>query len=379
MDKTLQEIKKAIFTGLSYMIPLVAGSGLMLALGSVLSIAMGFDPSGSEFAWSIDGTDVEQLSTARFDQVIWWTGKFGLTIMPAFLAGFIANAITGKPGIAPGFVLGTMAGIMNGSFIGGIVAGLMAGYIANFIKKNIKLPPQFSVLLSFSIIPLFTMLIGGLIYRYSIGLGIKEIMDLMYAGLNSLNANPESRIILAIILGAMVCFDFGGPVNKTAILFIYGVYAETRLPSTYAHLALSVPNVAIFATYLVNKQFFSEAGKTNATTNFVLGMFGIGENSIPFAMAKPTIIMPAMVSGGAVAGGLAAYFNLDLLPTLSFFMALPFIPITNGAMGLVWWSLAFFAGVAVAVVIMSILLRMHFKGKEDKIAFFSDKEAGFSI
>lgn len=133
MKKEMQTIKKAIFSGLSYMIPLVAGAGLMMALGCIISLAMGYSPTG-DFAWSIDGNDVDQLTGARIDQLIWWTGKFGLNLMPAFLAGYVANGIAGRPGIAPGFVIGWMAGIMNGSFIGGIVAGLLVGYIAQWCK-----------------------------------------------------------------------------------------------------------------------------------------------------------------------------------------------------------------------------------------------------
>ena len=86
MKNELKRMKKAIFSGLSYMIPLVAGSGLLMAFGVILSIALGYDPSGSEFAWSIDGNALDQLIHCRFDQLIWWTGKFGLNLMAPFIA-----------------------------------------------------------------------------------------------------------------------------------------------------------------------------------------------------------------------------------------------------------------------------------------------------
>lgn len=379
LKNELKRMKKAIFTGLSYMIPLVAGSGLLMAIGVVISLAMGQDPSGSSFAWSIDGNNIDQLINSRIDQMIWWTGKFGLNLMPAFLSGYIANSLTGKPGLAPGFVIGWIAGIMNGSFIGGIVAGLLAGYVADIIKKKVKLRGAYQSLLSFSIIPLFTLLIGALVYRYSIGLLIKEIMDAMYAGLEYMNGNPDMRVLLAVIIGAMICFDFGGPINKTAILFVYGVYAETRLPSTYAHIALAVPMTAMFTTYLFNKKYFSESGKNNALSNFILGIFGIGENTIPFAMAKPTIVIPAMVLGGATAAGVAALFNLELIPTLGFYMGLPFIAITNGVMGVVKWIIAFVIGVAIATIVMTILLRAKNKNESNTVVFFDSEDAGFKI
>ncbi|MEG0592464.1 MAG: PTS fructose transporter subunit IIC [Coprobacillus sp.] len=377
MKKELLNMKKAIFGGLSYMIPLVAGSGLIMAIGCILSMAMGYSPTG-DFAWSIDGNVVDQLATCRIDQLIWWTGKFGLNLMPAFLAGYVANGIAGKPGIAPGFVIGWMAGVMNGSFIGGIVAGLLVGYIARWCKDYIKLRGAFRSLLSFSLIPLISLLVGAIIYRYSIGLGIMYIMDTMYAGLTFMNSDPNLRILLGIVLGAMICADFGGPINKTAILFVYGVYAETVLPSTYAHIALCVPNLALLLVYFLNKNRFSENGKENALSNFILGIFGIGENTIPFAIAKPSLVVPSMILGGATAGGLAAFFNLSLLPTLGYFMGVPFMLASEGFGAAIQMTIAYGTGVLVAALLMTAMIRMKYKESETKI-FFENEDAGFKF
>lgn len=377
MKNELQRMKKAIFSGLSYMIPLVAGSGLLMAIGVILSMALGYDPSGSDFAWSIDGNNLEQLINCRFDQLIWWTGKFGLNLMAPFLAAYVSNSIAGKPGLAPGIVIGWMASVMNGSFIGGIVAGLLTGYIANFIKTHVKLKGAFQSLLSFSIIPLFTLAISAIIYRYSIGLLINEIMSAMTNGLTYMNGQPELRILLGAILGAMMCADFGGPINKTAVLFVYGVYAETMLPSTYAHIALNLPMTAILSVMLLNKKYFNEAGRNNSISNFILGCFGIGENTIPFAMAHPTVIIPPMIIGGAVASGLAALFNCEVIPTLSFFMAVPFVAAVDGMNAVLMYALAYFAGVAVAVVLTTLMLRLRYR--QPQVVWFDDDEAGFDI
>lgn len=380
MKNELKNIKKHVFSGMSYMIPLVAGAGLMMAIGCSLSLIMGYDPSGAEFAWSIDANTADGMMQARIDQVIWYIGKFGVTLMPAFLAGFIAYSMAGKPGIAPGFVVGWLAMVMNGSFIGGIVAGLIVGYLAVFFKKNIKLRGGFQSLLSFTIIPLGCMLIGGLIYRYTFGLVIYEIMTALNDFLMALNSNPELNILMAMIIGGMMCFDFGGPVNKTAILFSYGVFATTTLPSTYAHIALAVPMFALFFTYLLNKRAFNEAGRNNSVTNLVLGCFGVGENTIPFAMAQPLLVVPSMVAGGAVAAGLAAYWGLNSVVTLSFVMAIPFIPATNGGMiGIVYWALAFFIGVAVSVILMTIGIKIKSRKNNGTPLFFEDENAGFKI
>ncbi|MGM9948023.1 fructose-specific PTS transporter subunit EIIC [Floccifex sp.] len=378
MKKELQRMKKAIFGGLSYMIPLVAGSGLIMAIGCIMSIMMGHDPTGSSFAWSIDGNVLDQLANCRIDQLIWWTGKFGLNLMPAFLAGYVANGLAGKPGIAPGFVIGWLAGVMNGSFIGGIVAGLLVGYIARWCKEHIKLRGAFRSLLSFSIIPLICLIAGSIVYRYTIGLVIMNIMNAMYSGLTMMNADPSLRVLLGVVLGAMICADFGGPINKTAILFVYGVYAETVLPSTYAHIALAVPNVALLITYLLNKKVFSEGGKENVISNFVLGMFGIGENTIPFAVSKPALVVPCMVVGGATAGGLAALFNLSLLPTLGYFMGIPFMVATEGFAAGLYMTIAFFGGSLVAALLMTLIIRTKY-AKNEKPIFFENDEAGLKL
>lgn len=377
MKKEFLNMKKAVFSGLSYMIPLVAGSGLIMAIGCILSMAMGYSPTG-DFAWSIDGNVVDQLSNCRIDQLIWWTGKFGLNLMPAFLAGYVANGVAGKPGIAPGFVIGWMAGVMNGSFIGGIVAGLLVGYIAKWCKDHIKLRGAFRSLLSFSIIPLVSLLVGAIVYRYSIGLGIMYLMNAMYDGLTFMNSDPSLRILLGIVLGAMICADFGGPINKTAILFVYGVYAETVLPSTYAHIALCVPNLALLLVYFMNKKYFSDSGKENAFSNFVLGIFGIGENTIPFAISKPALVVPCMIVGGATAGGLAAFFNLSLLPTLGYFMGIPFMVASEGFLAGVQMTIAYGSGVLLAAMLMTAMIRWKY-GKSDTKLFFDSEDAGFKF
>lgn len=377
MKNELARMKKAIFGGLSYMIPLVAGSGLIMAIGCMLSMAMGFSPTG-DFAWSIDGNVVDQLANCRIDQLIWWTGKFGLNLMPAFLSGYVANGIAGKPGIAPGFVIGWMAGVMNGSFIGGIVAGLLVGYIAKWCKDHIKLRGAFRSLLSFSIIPLVSLLVGALVYRYSIGLGIMYLMNAMYDGLTFMNSDPSLRILLGIVLGAMICADFGGPINKTAILFVYGVYAETVLPSTYAHIALCVPNLALLLVYFMNKKYFSDSGKENVFSNFILGIFGIGENTIPFAVSKPALVIPCMILGGATAGGLAAFFDLSLLPTLGYYMGLPFMLASEGFGAGLQMTIAYGTGVLAAAILMTVVIRTKYKNSETKI-FFENEDAGFKF
>lgn len=377
------KIRKAIFNALSYMIPLVAGGGMLIAVGTVWAIvSRGTDLQGG-FATAFQGLSVNKIGTMAPDQMLFMLGKMGVYLVPAFLGGFIANSIAGKPGLAPGFILGQLAFNMNGSFLGGIIAGLLAGYIAEFCKQKIKMRGPFQTLLSFMVIPLITLVIGGLFYRFGIGLLIMKMMNGTIAWLNELNNKPEMRIALAAIMGGMQASDLGGPIGKTAVLFGIGIYdianPMTLGPHTYNHIAIPVSTTALFFAYLLNKKYYNEIEKKNAVTNFTLGLFTITENGIPFMMAQPLIVIPSLIAGGATASALCAFFNIKLIPLLGFYLALPFVSINNGLIGLFQWILSFAGGVAVATILLTIGIRRKVKKLDGKALFFQGEDSGFSL
>lgn len=369
-------IKKAIFNGLSYIIPLVAGCGLLLTVSMLIHMISGNDLSTLEVVGG-NWYDMSQLTTVPL--LFKAIGLWGLWLVPSFLGAFIAQSISGKPGVAPGFVIGMLAHYMNGGFIGGIIAGIIAGYIANFIKEKVKLGQTYIGVVTYVIIPLGTLVTGILFYRYGVGVIIKVIMDQLTNLLTIMGERPELEILLGLVIGAMTCTDFGGPINKTAVLFGFGVYTANKVPLTIAHLTCFVPMTGLFIAYLINKKHFSDSGKQNAINNMILGMTGIGENTIPFAMAKPKIIIPASMIGGAVSGALVAMFDIVMTPTTPFWLSLPLVPIENGMRGLLLYILAYAVGAIIIAVLVTIGIKREVKKTEEEVIFFSDGDSMLSF
>ncbi|MDU5109797.1 MAG: fructose-specific PTS transporter subunit EIIC [Clostridium sp.] len=369
-------IKKAIFNGLSYIIPLVAGCGLLMTLGMIIHMLTGNDLT----TYGVDVSnwyDMSQLTTIPL--LFKAIGLWGLWLVPSFLGAFIAQSIAGKPGVAPGFLIGMLAYYMNGGFIGGIIAGIIAGYVANFIKEKVKLGQNWMGLVSFVIIPLSTLVVGILAYKYGVGIIIEFIMNQLTNLLSIMGERPELKILLGLVIGAMTCTDFGGPINKTAILFGFGVYTANKVPLTIAHLTCFVPMAGLFIAYLINKKHFSNSGKQNAINNMILCIAGIGENTIPFAMAKPKIIIPASMIGGAVSGALVAIFNIVITPTVGFWMALPFVPIENGIRGLLLYILAYTVGAIIIALLITIGIKREVRKTNQETIFFEESDSLLSF
>ena len=152
-------------------------------------------------------------------------GGAAFALMVPILAGFIAFSIAEKPGLAPGLVGGMLASKMGAGFLGGIIAGFLAGYVAKLLKDYIKMPKNFEGLKPILIIPLLATGITGLLMIYVIGEPVKAIMDGLTVWLKSLGST--NAVLLGLLLGAMMAFDMGGPVNKAAYTFAVGLLASS--------------------------------------------------------------------------------------------------------------------------------------------------------
>ncbi len=161
-------------------------------------------------------------------------------LVPA-LAGYIAYAIADRPGIAPGFVMGAIAGTLNSGFLGGIVGGVLAGIVAHWIT-GWKVPTWMRGLMPVLVIPLLATLISGFVMLVVLGKPLAALMEALSDGLNSLQGG--SAIILGIILGLMMAFDMGGPLNKTAYAF-----AATGLGA--AATATDAPELKVMAAVML--------------------------------------------------------------------------------------------------------------------------------
>ncbi|WBV41610.1 fructose-specific PTS transporter subunit EIIC [Pseudoroseomonas cervicalis] len=286
-------VYKHLMTGVSYMIPLVTAGGLCVAL----SFAFGIE------AFKEPGT----LPAALF-QI---GAQSALALMVPVLAAFIAFSIADRPGLAPGFVGGALAGSVQAGFLGGIVAGFVAGYIARFLRDRLPFPESLEGLKPVLVIPLLASLATGLLMIYVLGAPIAAALAWLtefLRGMGSTNA-----VILGVLLGAMMAADMGGPVNKAAYAFGVGLLgSDTFGPMAAIMAAGMTPPLGIaLATFLARARFSQEerdAGKAAA----ILGAAFITEGAIPFAAKDPLRVIPALVAGSALAGGLSMLFACTL-------------------------------------------------------------------
>ena len=310
-------LKKALLTGVSYMIPFVAGGGLLIALGFLLGgydITAYADKILTENTLTNLPTDYPELAWgplgAFLGAVMFKIGALSLGFLVPALSGYIAFALADRPGIAPGFVTGAVAGFMGAGFLGGIVGGLLAGYTAHAIGQ-ISVPRWLRGLMPVVIIPLVASLVASGLMFLVLGGPIAAITVGLNDWLNSLTG--ASAIALGVILGLMMCFDLGGPVNKVAYAFaVAGLGAasiENQAPWQIMAAVMAagmVPPLAMaLASTVLNKKLFSLAEQENGKAAWLLGASFISEGAIPFAAADPLRVIPASMLGGAVTGAIS--------------------------------------------------------------------------
>lgn len=294
---------KALMNGVSYMIPFVVVGGLLIAIS--LSLGGHTDPSGGlviprDSFWM----DINNI------------GVIGFTLMVPILSGYIAYAIGDRPALVPGMIGGWIAntGTLYGSkagagFIGAIVTGFLAGYLVLWIKK-VKVPRIVQPIMPIIVIPIVATTALGLFFIYVIGRPISWVFEHLTDWLGGMTGT--SAILLGAILGLMIAFDMGGPVNKTAFLFGAGLIA-TGNQTVMGMCAAAIPVMPLgqgLAT-LIRRGLYTEQERETGLASLFMGCFGISEGAIPFAAARPAQVIPANMLGGAVAGAVAGIAGVE--------------------------------------------------------------------
>ncbi|MGV0994117.1 MAG: PTS fructose transporter subunit IIABC [Mycobacterium sp.] len=314
-------LRQILLTGVSYMIPFVAAGGLLIALGFLLAgyeIAKTPDGATKSLANIIATTNtLTNLPSGGILQylgaVLFSLGALAFGFLVPALAGYIAFAIADRPGLAPGFTAGAVAGMVGAGFIGGIVGGLIAGFAALWISR-IEVPQWARGLMPVVIIPLFASLVVGLLMFLLLGRPLAAITSGLGHWLNGLTGG--SVILLGIILGLMMCFDLGGPVNKAAYAFAtagLNIADPASLRIMAAVMAAGmVPPLAMALATTLRPGLFSEPERENGRAAWLLGASFISEGAIPFAAADPFRVIPSMMAGGAVTGALIMALDVTL-------------------------------------------------------------------
>ncbi|WP_422391009.1 PTS fructose transporter subunit IIABC [Arthrobacter sp. N1] len=301
-------LKRALLTGVSYMIPFVAGGGLLIALGFLLGGYLITDTADAIVLENTFGNLPEGGLATYLGAVAFKIGQLSLGFLVPALAGYIAYALADRPGIAPGFVAGAVAGFMGAGFLGGIVGGLLAGYVALMIGR-LAVPRWLRSLMPVVIIPLLASIVASGLMFLVLGGPIAAITDGLNNWLSGLTGT--AAVGLGLILGLMMAVDLGGPVNKVAYSFaVAGLGAgsiDNQAPWQIMAAVMAagmVPPLAMALATVIDRRRFTVAERENGKAAWLLGAAFISEGAIPFAAADPLRVIPASLLGSAVTGAI---------------------------------------------------------------------------
>ncbi|WP_145583478.1 PTS fructose transporter subunit IIBC [Yersinia thracica] len=283
-----------LLTGVSYMLPMVVAGGLCIALS---------------FVFGIKAFEVKGSLAAALMQI---GGGSAFALMVPVLAGFIAFSIADRPGLTPGLIGGMLAVSTGAGFLGGIIAGFLAGYVAKAISTKLHLPQSMEALKPILIIPLVASLIVGLVMIYVVGTPVAQIMTGLTNWLQSMGT--ANAVLLGAILGAMMCTDMGGPVNKAAYAFGVALLSSSVYAPMAAIMAAGmVPPLAMGLATLLARHKFDKGEQEGGKAALVLGLCFISEGAIPFAARDPMRVLPCCIAGGALTGALSMAFGAQLM------------------------------------------------------------------
>ncbi|MBE9376507.1 PTS transporter subunit EIIC [Saccharopolyspora sp. HNM0983] len=329
-------LRQWLMTGVSYLIPFVSAGGLLMAL----SYALG----GYQITDAPPVTEhFDALELASWAALANQTGQAAFEFLVPVLAGFIAYAMADRPALAPGFVGGAIAVTTGAGFLGGLVAGLLAGAVVVGLKR-VPVPRGIAGIMPVVVLPLLGSLVVGVLMFLVVGQPIAAIMAGLTAWLTGLSG--ANAVLLGALLGAMIAFDMGGPVNKVAYTFAVGglsIATTASLEIMAAVMAAGmVPPLALALATTVRGSSFTPAERTSGRTAWLLGASFITEGAIPFAAADPLRVIPPMVAGSATAGAVSMGADATLRAPHGGLFVLPLVG------GPLLYAAAIAAGVVVA-------------------------------
>ena len=337
------KIYTQLMNGVSHMLPLVVGGGILIAIAFLID------------GLSIDLNSLPADQRANFGTItpaaalLKGIGDTAFGFMLPILAGFIAMAIGDRPALALGLVGGMMAASGKSGFLGALLAGFAAGYLILALRKVCeKLPEALEKIAPVLIYPVAGILLMGLLMTFI----VEPIMGGINTGLNNAltGMGSSSKVVLGIILGGMMAIDMGGPFNKAAYVFGTAAIAAGNYDIMAAVMIGGMtPPCAIALATLLFKDKFTKEEREAGPTNFIMGLAFITEGAIPFAASDPLHVLPSCIIGSAVAGAMSMAFNCTLMaPHGGIFV----FPVVGNA---VMYLAALVVGTVVSAVLLGIL------------------------
>lgn len=322
-------IKNWLMTGVSYMIPFVAAGGILIALGFLLAAPQHgeegihiYDPA--RLGMTDPAAGFNPLALDHWAWLLFWLGKAAFSLFVPVLAAYIAFAIADRPGIAPGFVAGVLATGLDGNplgtgtgFLGAILGGFVAGFAALWISRW-GVPNWIRPLMPVVVIPLLGTIITGTVMFLLLKTPVAALAKGLTDWLASLSG--AGLVVLGLVLGLMMAFDMGGPVNKVAYVFAttgLGAAASGTETSQFEIMAIVMaagmtPPLGLALATVLRKSAFNEAERENGKAGWLMGASFISEGAIPFAAADPLRVIPSIMIGSGVTGMLVGMFENEL-------------------------------------------------------------------
>lgn len=345
-------IRKAVMTGVSYMIPFVAAGGLLMAIAFMIADPVLVAQQADDILGTATLGNLGDVSLGMYlGAVLFKIGNLAISLLVPALAGYIAYGLADRPGIAPGFAAGLVANFMGAGFIGGIVGGLLAGLCAYWLTLP-KLPRWLGSLMPVVIIPLLASLFAGGLLFLVIGGPIAMFMTWLTSVLAGMSG--ASAVTLGAVLGLMMCSDLGGPINKVAYSFaVAGLGAATATNTAPQEIMATViasgmvpPLGLALASTVLGRKYFTAAERENGKTSWLLGASFISEGAIPFAAADPLRVIPASMLGGVVTGAMTMAFGVTSAAPHG---GIWILPVVDG-------RIAFVASILVGTVITGVVV-----------------------
>jgi PTS system fructose-specific IIC component len=302
-------------------------------------------------------------------------GKITFLLLVPILSGFIAFGIADRPGLVPGIVGGLLASVMGAGFLGGLVSGFAAGGLAYFMT-HLKVPKGVRGVMPVVVIPLVSTFVIGLFMIFVVGKPVAALATWLATWLNGLAG--ASGILLGAILGLMMAFDMGGPLNKTAYTFaVAGLSTAISTGGPALQIMAAVmaagmtPPLGMALATAVRKKLWTEAERENGLACWLLGASFVTEGAIPFAAAHPLRVIPSCMVGSAVTGALVMAFGNELRAPHGGIWVIPLV--SNPIL----YVLAIAVGTVITAALVIFLMSLDAK-KTEEIAHAEDVAEGVS-
>ena len=362
MKKFLNSAKGHLMTGISYALPLIIGASLVIAVPKLIGLMMG-QTSLDAFA-----------KTAGFEHYLYLTEQVGWTgigLLNTVLAGFIAYSIGDKAAIGAGLIGGALATNSNAGFLGAMIAGFIAGYVVVWCKKTVKVPEKYSSVLPLIVFPFFATFAVAIVMGVVLAGPLGWINTSLVAWIQGMIKNDVNKVLLAMIMGAMIGTDLGGPINKAAWMAGNVLLAEKiYLPAVIVNAAICAVPLGYAFVSVFHKDKLSEELLDASRNNWVMGFIGITEGAIPFTMVSLKLV-PVNILGGAIASGLGIALGMHAkMPPVGGIYG--FITVGNG-----WaYLIGMFAGAAFIGLVAPLIVNFKAAAKSDDISL-DDVEISF--